>query len=228
MAMCCFSNVFFSRLFGFGAFSFQFYFHFYFVVSFSILVEHKMKRAQRPVRAWSMQHSRIHARQPSSPLLAGRVRLTASVEGGGSASTFTATLVLKRGYKPLNPYAVDFRLSPTDALNAFDKFHKQSWLSPLMTTLKTSSDVRPVFLPFWVFEASVKGTVSGEVPVPHFTLLYFFKYILFILKSINSPGWPPRTSPRVQHSHEEDGDESQYAVATHQQAQDVRPRPAAL
>lgn len=112
-----------------------------------------------------MQHSRIPARQPSSPLLAGRVRLTAEarVEGGGSASTFTATLVLKRGYKPLNPYAVDFRLSPTDALNAFDKFHKQSWLSPLMTTLKTSSDVRPVFLPFWVFEASVKGTVSGEV-----------------------------------------------------------------
>ncbi len=130
-----------------------------------------MKRAQRQVRAWSMQHSRLHARQPSSPLLVGRVRLTAASVGcGGSASTVSATLVFKRGYKPLNPYAVDFRLSPTDALNAFDKFHKQSWLSPLMNTLKTSSDVRPVFLPFWVFEASVKGTVSGEVRTLHFTL----------------------------------------------------------
>jgi hypothetical protein len=73
------------------------------------------------------------------------------------------TLVLQRGYRPLNPYGVDFRLSPTDALKAFDKHHKHSWLSPLMTTLKASSDVKPVFLPFWVFEASVKGIVSGEV-----------------------------------------------------------------
>jgi hypothetical protein len=152
------------------------FFSFSFILS--IACEELMKRVRCSLAIWPWQRGLTlpppHANLCASDNLFCIVRcspyvacstLAAAHMKTTSTNACTTTLIFRRNYKPINPYAVDFRLSPNDAAKAFDKHHEQSWLAPLTATLKANSDVRPVFLPFWVFEASVKATVSGEVRV---------------------------------------------------------------
>lgn len=95
------------------------------------------------------------------PLWEGERSKGAAVVGG----KVSVTMMWRRSYKPLHPYAVDFRLSPEDAARAFEEHHKRWWLAPLTSTLQPGpGGVRPVFLPFWAFDATIHASVTGQVP----------------------------------------------------------------
>jgi len=96
-----------------------------------------------------------------TPRTSGKQWLVLASHSSGSIIT-----VSRRYFRPLRPYAVPFRLTSQDAAKAFEQHHR-SWFSPSsLLNAHSETNIQPVFLPFWVFEAHVAAIVSGQVGPP--------------------------------------------------------------
>lgn len=49
------------------------------------------------------------------------------------------------------------------AQDKFELWHAEKWLSPRRVLQKAGAQMRPVLLPFWLFEAAIKVEYSAQV-----------------------------------------------------------------
>jgi len=66
----------------------------------------------------------------------------------------------------LTPKAADHVDGTAVTLQAKDKFeqwHAEKWLSPRRVLQKAGAEMRPVLLPFWLFEAAIKVEYAAQV-----------------------------------------------------------------
>ena len=59
------------------------------------------------------------------------------------------------------PRVVPFRLGLQEAQAAFESWQRGHWLAPNKVLGEGTSAVRPVLLPFWLFEATVQVQYAG-------------------------------------------------------------------
>ena len=45
----------------------------------------------------------------------------------------------------------------------FEQWHADKWLSPRRVLHKAGAEMRPVLLPFWLFEAAIRVEYSAQV-----------------------------------------------------------------
>ena len=49
------------------------------------------------------------------------------------------------------------------AQDKFEEWHAEKWLSPRRVLQKAGAQMRPVLLPFWLFEAAIKVEYTAQV-----------------------------------------------------------------
>lgn len=49
------------------------------------------------------------------------------------------------------------------AKDNFEQWHAEKWLSPRRVLQKAGAEMRPVLLPFWLFEAAIKVEYAAQV-----------------------------------------------------------------
>jgi len=60
-------------------------------------------------------------------------------------------------------YIVDGSAVTLQAKDKFEQWHAEKWLSPRRVLQKAGAEMRPVLLPFWLFEAAIKIEYAAQV-----------------------------------------------------------------
>lgn len=63
----------------------------------------------------------------------------------------------------IKPRVVPFQISLQNAQDKFEQWHADKWLSPRRVLHKAGAEMRPVLLPFWLFEAAIRVEYSAQV-----------------------------------------------------------------
>ena len=58
---------------------------------------------------------------------------------------------------------VDCNIVTLQAKDKFEQWHAEKWLSPRRVLQKAGAEMRPVLLPFWLFEAAIKVEYAAQV-----------------------------------------------------------------
>ncbi len=58
---------------------------------------------------------------------------------------------------------VDGNAITLQAKDKFEQWHAEKWLSPRRVLQKAGAEMRPVLLPFWLFEAAIKVEYAAQV-----------------------------------------------------------------
>ncbi len=59
---------------------------------------------------------------------------------------------------------VPFQVSLSEAGRVFDEWHASKWFSPGKLLSQGRGTLKPVLLPFWLFEAAVNVEYTGSIP----------------------------------------------------------------
>ena len=62
------------------------------------------------------------------------------------------------------------------AQDKFEQWHAEKWLSPRRVLQKAGAQMRPVLLPFWLFEAAIKVEYTAQVSKDEGTLTVSSSY----------------------------------------------------
>jgi len=89
------------------------------------------------------------------------VEFQVDVEQASTIRSWQLPTVVKRSY--IIPETANAPERHAQAKKSFRDWHGQRWLSPAKLLEQPTSSVRPVLLPFWLFEASVRVQHSATL-----------------------------------------------------------------